>query len=197
MDAPDSLLQSNSSYEQDYSKKINFQMRVPQTITVSGDDVIESCLEYPGKVIDMKVPEKIVISLDEDGNSCATADEMALHQPSAMSLAHSDHIETPNSTPIKYKNRVEMATPPRIITVSDVPASTVKSAADDKAMQFIKQIEAENELDVLKRQVSSLARKVHTLEEDYKHAGSLNRWIVCFSLILSIANGWLLMKKRW
>lgn len=80
MDAPDSLLQSNSaSYEQDYSKKINFQMRVPQTITVSGDDVIESCLEYPGKVIDMKVPEKIVISLDEDGNSCATGNFFAFN----------------------------------------------------------------------------------------------------------------------
>jgi len=198
MDAPDKLLQTNSaSYEQDYSKRINLQMRVPQTITVSGDDVIENYSEYPGEVVKMKVPEKIVISLDEDGNSRATADEMALHQPSAMSLAHADHIETPNSTPIKYKNRVEMATPPRIITVSDVPASTVKPAADDKAMQFIKQIEAENELDVLKRQVLSLARRVHTLEEDYKHAGSLNRWVVCFSLILSIANGLLLMKKQW
>ena len=80
MDAPDKLLQTNSaSYEQDYSKRINLQMRVPQTITVSGDDVIENYSEYPGEVVKMKVPEKIVISLDEDGNSRATGNFFAFN----------------------------------------------------------------------------------------------------------------------
>ena len=114
-----------------------------------------------------------------------------------MSVAHSDHIETPHTTPIKSHDNLQMTTPPRIITVSDVPASTVKPTADNQAMHFIRKMEAENELEVLKRQVSSLARRVYTLEDDYKHAGRLNRWVVCVSLILSIANGWLLMRKRW
>lgn len=185
-----------AAYEQNYSKQINMQMRVPQTITVVDDNSSRSSaaggdqsplLHHPLDHIsdNMRVPDRIVLSANETGGA---GEPQMPADPALPEVA----VPIVRSQP----EVVQLGTPPRVLTLDnssmDGGSDRAIAASNDRAMFLLNldrhDEEEESEIELLQRRVTTLSRDLENLKEEQDYASKIHLVMLGLCLGVSFVN---------